>query len=187
AGVTPEFVQIGNETNDGMLWPTGKASSGGMSNYASFINAGYDVAKAVFPQTRVVVHLSNGFDNGLYTWNIGGILGFGAKFDVIGMSLYPTVSNWANLNTQCLSNMNDMVAKYKKEVIIMEVGMSWDQAATCKQFLTDLIAKVKTVNENKGLGVLYWEPQSYGNWKGYTFGAFDNSGKPTVAMDAFSD
>jgi arabinogalactan endo-1,4-beta-galactosidase len=188
AGVTPEFVQVGNETNDGMLWPSGKASAaGGMSNYAKFITAGYDAVKAVFPTTRVMVHLSNGWDNGLYTWNIGGLVSNGAKFDVIGMSLYPTVASWATNNTQCLANMNDLVARYSKEVMVVEVGMPWDQAAVCKMFLTDLIGKVKSVNGNKGLGVLYWEPQSYANWKGYTLGAFDNSGKPTEALDAFAD
>jgi len=36
-----------------------------------------------------------------------------------------------------------------------------------------------------GLGVFYWEPESYGNWQGYGLGAFDNTGKPTVAMNAF--
>jgi arabinogalactan endo-1,4-beta-galactosidase len=41
------------------------------------------------------------------------------------------------------------------------------------------------VNQKKGLGVFYWEPQSYNSWKGYKLGAFDDTGKPTVAMDAF--
>ncbi|TMI66027.1 MAG: hypothetical protein E6H07_09020 [Bacteroidetes bacterium] len=63
--------------------------------------------------------------------------------------------------------------------------MPWDDTANCKSFLSDLIIKVKSVTGNKGLGVLYWEPQCYGGWKGYTLGAFDNSGKPTVAMEAF--
>jgi arabinogalactan endo-1,4-beta-galactosidase len=35
--------------------------------------------------------------------------------------------------------------------------------------------------------VFYWEPQAYGNWKGYPLGAFDNSGKPTAAMNAFKE
>jgi arabinogalactan endo-1,4-beta-galactosidase len=187
-GITPEWVQIGNETNDGMLWPNGRASlTGGMANYASFINAGYNATKAIFPQTRVIVHLSNGHDNGLYTWNIGGLISNGAKFDVIGMSLYPSPTDWSTKNAQCLTNMNDLVGRYKKEVMVLEVGMSWDQAAASKAFITDLITKVKSVNENKGIGVLYWEPQSYGNWQGYTLGAFDNSGKPTIALDAFAD
>jgi arabinogalactan endo-1,4-beta-galactosidase len=37
------------------------------------------------------------------------------------------------------------------------------------------------------LGVLYWEPQAYNNWNGYTLGAFDNSGKPTTALSVFAN
>jgi len=186
AGVTPEWVQVGNETNDGMLWPDGRASAN-MSNYAHLVNAGYDAVKTVFPSAKVIVHVSNGWDNALFQWNIGGLIGNGARFDVIGMSLYPsyTEAGWASANQQCLITMNDMVARYNKEVMVVEVGMPWDNAADCKLFISDLITKVKSVADNKGLGVLYWEPQSYDGWKGYTLGAFDNSGRATVAMEAF--
>ena len=44
--IIPEWVQVGNETNDGMLWPEGKASAN-MTNFASLINAGYDAVKSV--------------------------------------------------------------------------------------------------------------------------------------------
>ena len=188
ADVTPEWVQVGNETNNGMLWPDGKASTN-MSNYAQLVNAGYDAIKAVFSSAKVIVHVSNGSDNALFQWNIGGLISNGAKFDVIGMSLYPSYggAGWASYNQQCLANMNDMVTRYNKEVMVVEIGMPWDSASECKLFITDLITKVKSVNNNKGLGVLYWEPQSYGGWKGYTLGAFDNSGKPTVAMEAFKN
>jgi arabinogalactan endo-1,4-beta-galactosidase len=187
AGVTPEWVQVGNETNDGMLWPNGKASApGGMANYARLVNAGYDAVKSVFPTARVILHLSNGWDNGLYTWNIGGLINNGAKFDVIGLSLYPTATDWSSRNTQCLANMTDLISRYQKEVMVVEVGMPWDQAVACRAFLTDLINKVKSIPANKGIGVLYWEPQCYANWQGYTLGAFDNSGKPTEAMLAFA-
>ncbi len=109
------------------------------------------------------------------------------KYDVIGMSLYPTWAgtNWAIANQNCLNNMNDMVSRYNKEVMIVEVGMPWDNATECKSFLTDIIAKAKTVSNNKCLGVLYWEPQCYNNWKGYTLGAFNNNGRPSIALDAF--
>ena len=79
-----------------------------------------------------------------------------------------------------------MVTQYGKEVMVVEVGMSWDSPQECRQFLSDLILKVKTVQGNKGLGVLYWEPQAY-NWQSYTLGAFDISGRPTVALDAFKN
>jgi arabinogalactan endo-1,4-beta-galactosidase len=185
SGVTPEWVQVGNETNDGMLWPEGKASTD-MANFAQLINAGYDAVKSVFPSAKVIVHISNGYDNSLFRWMFDGLKANGAKWDVIGMSLYPTAANWATLNSQCLSNMNDMVARYDKEVMIVEVGMSWDQSAACKSFLDDLITKTVSVPGTKGLGVLYWEPEAYNSWQGYTLGAFDNSGKPTAALNAFN-
>jgi len=183
-GVIPEWVQIGNETNDGMLWPDGKASTS-MSNLVQLINAGYDAVKTISSTTKVIVHISNGNDNNLFRWMFDGLKNNGGKWDVIGMSLYPNSSNWASLNSQCLSNMNDMVARYNKEVMVVEAGMSWDNPGATNAFLSDLISKTILVPDNKGLGVLYWEPEAYGNWEGYTLGAFDNSGKPTAALNAF--
>ncbi|MGE5521364.1 MAG: arabinogalactan endo-beta-1,4-galactanase [Candidatus Dadabacteria bacterium] len=184
-GISPDWVQVGNETNNGMLWPDGKASVS-MSNFAQLINSGYDAVKAVFPATKVIVHISNGYDNGLFRWIFDGLKNNGAKWDVIGLSLYPSPANWQTLNSQCLTNMNDMVARYNTEVMVVEAGMSWDQAPICKSFLEDLLSKVSSVSGNKGLGVFYWEPEAYGNWKGYTLGAFDNSGRPTIALNAFN-
>jgi arabinogalactan endo-1,4-beta-galactosidase len=183
--ITPEWVQVGNETNDGMLWPDGKASTN-MSNFAQLVNAGYDAVKAIFPSAKVIVHVSNGYDNSLFRWLFDGLKNNGGKWDVTGMSLYPDPSNWSVMNANCLNNMNDVVTRYSKEVMVVEVGMSWDQAAACKSFLNDLIDKTKSVSGGKGLGVLYWEPECYPNWNGYTLGAFDNSGKPTVALNAFN-
>lgn len=183
-GITPEWVQVGNETNDGMLWPTGKASVN-MANFASLINQGYNAVKAVDANIQVIVQVSNGFDNSLFRWIFDGLKNNGAKWDIIGMSLYPTAANWQTLNNQCLANMNDLVNRYGKPVMICEVGMPWDQSAACKSFITDLIIKVKSISGNNGLGVFYWEPQAYNTWKGYTLGAFDHSGRPTVALEAF--
>lgn len=184
AGVTPTWVQVGNETNDGMLWPDGKASTN-MSNYAQLVLSGYNAVKAIDASIKVIVHISNGWDNNLFRWNLDGLKNNGAQWDIIGMSLYPEINNWSTLNAQCLANMNDMISRYNKDVMIVEAGMSWDQPAACNAFLTDLITKVKSVANNRGLGVLYWEPESYNNWQGYTKGAFDNSGKPTAALNAF--
>ena len=183
--IIPDWVQIGNETNDGMLWPDGKASTN-MNNFAQLVKAGYNAVKAVDASIKVIVHISNGYDNNLFRWIFDGLKNNGADWDIIGLSLYPTAANWSTLNSQCLTNMNDMVARFDKPVMVVEVGMSWDQATACNSFLADLITKVKSVTREKGLGVFYWEPQSYNNWQGYSLGAFDNSGKPTVALNAFN-
>lgn len=183
-GVIPEWVQVGNETNDGMLWPTGKASVN-MHNFAVLVKAGYNAVKAVDASIKVIVHISNGHDNSLFRWIFDGLKNNDVKWDVIGMSLYPDPLDWQIRNEQCLTNMNDMIARYGKEIMIAEVGMSWDQATACKGFIADIMAKTKSLPGNKGLGVFYWEPQCYNNWQGYSKGAFDNAGKPTVALDAF--
>ena len=183
-GITPDWVQVGNETNDGMLWPDGKASTN-MANFAQLVNAGYDAVKSVSTSSKVIVHISNGFDNNLFRWVFDGIKNNNAKWDVIGMSLYPSSANWSTLNDQCLINMNDMISRYNKEIMICEVGMRWDQPSACNAFLTDLINKTKSLADDKGLGVFYWEPECNVNWNGYTLGAFDNSGRPTIALNAF--
>ncbi|HEX3043452.1 MAG TPA: glycosyl hydrolase 53 family protein [Bacillota bacterium] len=182
-GVTPEWVQVGNETNDGMLWEDGRASKS-MSNFTQLINSGYDAVKAVFSSAKVIVHISNGYDNSLFRWIFDGLKSNGGKYDVIAMSLYPTTSDWSTKNSQCLTNMNDMVSRYGKEIIISEVGMEASAASTCKSFLTDIINKTKSVSGGKGTGVFYWEPECY-NWAGYTKGAWNTNGRPSVAMDAF--
>ncbi len=183
-GIIPAWVSVGNETNDGMLWPEGKASTN-MANFASLVNSGYNAVKAVDTSIKVMVHISNGYDNSLFRWMFDGLKSNGAKWDIIGMSLYPSASNWSDLSTQCLANMNDMVSRYNTPVMVCEVGMSWTDSTACNSFLADLITKTKSVSGGKGLGVLYWEPEAHNNWQGYTLGAFDNSGKPTIALSAF--
>jgi len=185
AGVVPSWVQVGNETDDGMLWPDGKASTN-MANFAALVTAGYNAVKAVSDTTKVIVHISNGWNNSLYRWMFDGLKANNASYDVIGMSLYPSVANWASYNDSCLANMKDMVSRYNKPVMICEVGMPADQPAACRSFITDLIHKVKLVPDGRGLGVFYWEPESY-NWMGYGSGAFDNTGRPTAALNAFNN
>ncbi|MDR0507337.1 MAG: arabinogalactan endo-1,4-beta-galactosidase [Dysgonamonadaceae bacterium] len=183
-GIIPEWVQVGNETGNGMLWDAGKADKN-MAGYAALNNAGYDAVKAVFPDAKIIVHLQGGQDNSLYRWLFDGLKSNGGKWDVIGMSLYPGENDWRQQNNSCIANIKDMIARYGSEVMICEVGMPWDKPETAKAFLTDLVTQAKNIPNSKCLGIFYWEPESYNNWKGYTLGAFDNSGKPTVALDAF--
>jgi arabinogalactan endo-1,4-beta-galactosidase len=157
-----------------------------MAQYAVLNNAGYDAVKEIFPDAKVIVHVQSGNDNSLFRWLFDGLKGNAGKWDVIGMSLYPTTDNWQQMTTSCIQNMTDMISRYGKEVMICEVGMPWDEAETAKSFLTGLITQAKDITNDQCLGVFYWEPQSYNNWKGYTLGAFDNTGKPTVALDAFN-
>jgi len=185
-GITPEWVQVGNETGNGMLWDDGKASEN-MAQYAALNNAGYDAVKTVFPDALVVIHLQEGNKNSMYEWLFDGLESNGGKWDVIGMSLYPSADDWESLTTDMISNMNDMISRYGTPVMVCETGMPWDDAETSYAFLSNLLAQCKAIADDQCLGVLYWEPQAYNGWNDYTLGAFDESGKPTVALDAFAE
>lgn len=183
-GIVPQWVQIGNETNNGMLWPDGMASTH-IDTFAQMINAGYTAAKAVDSSIQVIVHISNGYDNSLFRWVFDGLQSNGAHWDIIGMSLYPDADTWQSLDNECLSNMQDMVSRYGKKIMICEVGMSMTDSLACRSFLSDIISKVKSLPNQMGLGVFYWEPECYNNWQGYGKGAFNNQGMPTTALNAF--
>jgi arabinogalactan endo-1,4-beta-galactosidase len=185
-GITPDWVQVGNETDNGMLWPIGNATSS-MANFAALVEQGYKAVKSVSSTTKVIVHLANGYDNGLYQWMFDGLKANGAQWDIIGMSLYPSYSSsgWQTVDNQCLTNINALVARYSTPVMVVEVGMPESGASTARDFLTDIITKVNGVSGSNGLGVFYWEPEAYTN--GYGLGAFDAGGKPTEALDAFGN
>jgi len=55
AGVSPEWVQVGNEMDNGLLWEEGRAESH-MKNFAELVTSGYSAVKAVFPAAKVIVH-----------------------------------------------------------------------------------------------------------------------------------
>lgn len=177
-----EWVQVGNETTTGMLWPMGKVSDGNFANFAQLVNAGYDAAKEVYPKTKVIVHVDQGNKLGKFTWLFDGLKAAGGKWDVIGMSLYPDDSDWTTEVADCLANIEKLKQRYGTDIVISEVGMDWnsEQAEPCLRHLVDGAKKVPACE-----GVFYWEPECYNGWKQYAKGAFDNSGKPTKALDAF--
>jgi len=182
-GVIPIWVQVGNETSNGMLWPDGKATTH-MNNFAAMITSGYNAAKAVDSSIQVIVHLANGHDNATFRLMFDGLKSNGAKWDIIGMSVYPYWASlpWATDDSLALINMNDMITRYQKKVMVAEAGYLYNQPVPANHYLLDLIAKTQSAG---GLGVFYWEPESY-NWQGYQLGAWDPATeKPTVAMDAF--
>ena len=188
AGITPQWIQIGNETTGGMLWPDGQNyNDAGFANYVQLHNAGYDAAKAVFPSAQVMVHVDNGWKWETLKWFFNSFDLKGARYDLIGLSLYPEKSNWQSYNQQICNNIQTLYSQYQKETIICEVGMDWIDATTCRQFLSDLIARTKDTAASHCTGVLYWEPEGYQAWSGYGKAAFDNSGKPTAALDAFKE
>ena len=181
-GIDVEWVQIGNETRTGMLWPLGMASDNNFANYAALNNAGYDAVKAVYPDAQCIIHLDKGDVLNNFTWMFDGMKAAGAKWDVIGMSLYPEDSNWQQLTDNCLSNISTLASRYNTKVMICEIGMSWD-SENAEAMMKKMVDGCKAKPEC--LGIFYWEPECMAGWNDYTKGAFDANGKPTAALNAF--
>lgn len=184
-GVTPEWVQVGNETTPGMMLPMGSVDN--PENLTAMNNAGYDAVKSVCPDAKVIVHLDGGNNQWAYDRMFDIFANYDGKYDMIGMSLYPywaeqngETGGWQKVADDCIANIKHLKEKYGKPVMICEIGMPYDQAEPCKQ----LIAKMMKADVE---GIFYWEPEApCGYNDGYNLGCFDN-GAPTVALDAFKN
>jgi arabinogalactan endo-1,4-beta-galactosidase len=188
AGVTPEWVQVGNEITPGMIFPEG--STAHWDSLSRLINKGYDAIKAVSPTTKVVLHVDQGNNNNRFRAWFDSAASHGAKYDVIGLSYYPY---WLqgkpdySLSIDDLgNNLNDMALRYSKEVMVVEVGGEDFKVQNTYDMLVAVQKKVKAVPNGKGLGVMYWEPEGARSWSHYGLSAWGNDGKPTKALDAFS-
>lgn len=189
-GVDVEWVQVGNETRGGMLWPLGKYENG--KNYADLTTAGYDAAKSVYPECKVIVHLDSGNRLDLYQRIFPVLNNNGGKYDLIGMSLYPCTwsddlggypEDWKTATDNCLNNITNVFNLYGKNVVICEVGMPVSKPEASKEMLTYFLAGAKESGHCEG--VFYWEPQAPEGYSGgYGLGAFQN-GKATIALDPF--
>jgi arabinogalactan endo-1,4-beta-galactosidase len=187
AGVTPEWVQIGNEIAGGMLWPEGSSSNFGQ--LAQLLNKGYEATKAVDATIKVIVHLDDGSNTAKFRWFFDNATTNNVKYDVIGMSYYPywVGSDYTATIGALQYNLNDMVSRYGKEVMVVEVGGDYTLVQNTYDMLVAVIAVVKSVPNNKGLGVIYWEPEGEKSWSGYQLNAWQANGKPSAALDAFKD
>ena len=185
AGVTPEWVQIGNEIPGGMLWPEGNSTNFGQ--LAQLLNKGYDATKAIDPKIKVVIHIDQGNNNSRFRWFFDNARTNNVKYDVIGLSYYPywLNSNYTMTIGDLQNNLNDMVTRYNKEVMVVEVGGDFTLVQNTKDMLTATINAVRNVPNQKGLGVIYWEPQGEKTWSGYQLNCWQSNGKPSLALDAF--
>ena len=187
-GVTPEWVQIGNEIHDGMLWPDGRASTNA-KNLVELINQGYLATKAVDPRIKVIVHLDQGNNGALYRWFFDKLEKYNAQYDVIGMSYYPywlkNKPDYTRTIDDLGKNLIDMAARYHKQVMVVEIGGEDSKPENTRDMIAAVIRKVRAVPDRKGLGVVYWEPEGAASWSHYGLSCWGADGRPTTALDGF--
>lgn len=183
--ITPEWVQVGNEIPNGILWPDGHSKN--FKNLGELLNKGYDAVKAINKKIKVIVHIDEGNNTEKITWFYKNIAEQNVKYDVIGLSYYPywIKKDWTETIQDLQKNMNYLAKTYKKEVMVVEVGGEDSQVENTYKLLEATIKAVRNVPNKKGTGVFYWEPQGAKSWSGYALSAWLENGRPSPALDAF--
>lgn len=185
-GINVRWVQVGNETTNGFLWPMGRAQEN-MAQYAGLTQAGYEAVKQVFPEAQVIIHLDQARDAKRYDFIFDGLKANGAKWDIIGMSVYPywdqrekAEKNDAGTLKHALKNMKRLVKKYQTPVMVVETGYEAARPEEGRRFMEKLISACQEM-DGRCLGVFYWAPELEHH---YPLGAFKD-GRPTAIMEAF--
>ncbi len=183
------WVQVGNETTHGFLWPVARAEDH-MQQYAELTQVGYDAVKAVYPEAKVIVHLDSGGDQKRYDFIFDGLKKYGTQWDMIGLSVYPywdkeagIEKNWQGTVKSFTANIKHLVQKYNTETMVVETGVEARKAEEGKVILKAIIDAARNQTDGHCHGVFYWAPELEGQ---YPLGAFQNN-RPTVIMDAFRE
>lgn len=187
-GIDVKWVQVGNETTNGFLWPMGRASDN-MEKYSGFTEAGYQAVKKIYPNAQVIIHIDGGCDQKRYDFIFDGLKKYGTHYDMIGLSVYPywdvvakLESDWKGTVRDFTANIKHLYEKYGKETMVVETGA---EAKHPKEGYTIMKAVINAAKNDCGghcHGVFYWAPELEGQ---YPLGAFDNH-RPTEIMKAFA-
>ncbi len=182
SGATPDFIQVGNEINVGMLWPTGAVyesggapASGSWDHFTSYLTNGIKACNEECPNAQIIIHAAmNEPDNLPAFYNkLDGYAG--VKYQIIGLSYYPAFHK----NLQVLENVikNLMSKEPDKDIMIVETGYSyaWALPKTTydytsvypysqegqRKFTADMITMLNKYECVKGL--FWWWPEDNGN------------------------
>lgn len=127
--LTPEMIQIGNETNNGMCWPVGQISSNGWLPYTTLVKAGikairdFSVTSTIKP--KIILHHAQLQTAG--SWAKSLLQSGVSDFDIFGVSHY---YKWSSVNT--MDAVKDSIAGLKaitgKQVMIVETAFPFTNA-----------------------------------------------------------
>ena len=208
----PKYVQIGNETDCGLLWPDGYVCDEFNNDTqwnklgALFMHAIDGVNSALDAQDTIgiISHVSNGGN-----WFFNNLIEQGVHINILSISYYPM---WHGTFTDLIQNIDELGNEFQKPVLVVETAypftLQWNdntnniigletqllegyEASEEGQllFLHDLIT---LVNENNyGLGICYWAPDwistdQFGSpWENQAL--FDFNGEANDAITAFDN
>jgi arabinogalactan endo-1,4-beta-galactosidase len=111
--ISPDFIQIGNEINGGMMWPLGRSVN--MDNLKGLIESGVKAVRDNSTSCKIMMHYAgiNGAEQFLN--NLQSI-----DYDIIGISYYP---NWHGKDLSKLeTDLKSLSTRFFKPVMIAETS-----------------------------------------------------------------
>ncbi|TDQ41244.1 glycoside hydrolase family 53 protein [Aureibacillus halotolerans] len=135
-GVAPEYIQIGNETPNGLLWPDGKTPKylaeedrfedmeedlqrTAYDACARLLQAGVRATREVLSQAKIILHLDAGGAIKLYQRWFEEMERRKVDFDIVGMSYYPF---WHGSMEQLKANIENVNRSFSKPTIVVETA-----------------------------------------------------------------
>ncbi len=184
-GITPEWVQVGNEITFGFLWPTGHIDH--YDQMARLVKSGCLAVREASPETKIVLHLDQGNDRQRYDNFFGPLAPYQVPYDVIGVSYYPywLKSDYLESIGDLKTNLADLATRYGKEVMIVEVGGEPTKPDNTQALLKAALKAIRDVPDGMGTGLFYWEPQGAEAWSRYAVSCWQDDGRPSPALGAF--
>lgn len=177
--LTPEMIQIGNETNPGMCFPEGKVVNGSFVAFGELLKSGIravrDFSTTSTIKPKVMIHVAQLQDAGWWTKGVIEQAGV-TDFDILGISHY---SKWSKVNTwtAITDTIRKLVTAYNKPVIIVETAYPFTAASKDSynnlfgpsdsvagyplspdgqlNYMKDLM---QAILNGGGKGLQYWEP-----------------------------
>jgi len=213
AGTLPDIVQVGNEIDDGMLWPLGELyvpnadTLAAWQAFTGLLKAGIrGVRDALAPgdTVRIMLHYSQGGSAAGTQWFFDHMSAYGVPYDLIGLSYYPF---WHGTLAALTANLQATALRYGKDIMVVETSYPWraggwesmvnDAVAMVwpatpqgqAQFVTDLVAAVAATPGGHGAGVFWWYPEAIQVpglfvWGGGSLALFDSTGTVLPAAAA---
>ncbi|MBO5033627.1 MAG: glycosyl hydrolase 53 family protein [Lachnospiraceae bacterium] len=156
--IYPDWVQVGNEINTGILLPVG-SSADEPKQLVAMLNTGYDAVKSCCPDCKVVTHIAGGNDYEMCTVFFDIFFENGGKTDIMGFSYYPYWAQIVHDEAKLQKDMSALAAKYGKPLMLSEIGGVESEEEESYELLAGAVRAIKAVPDGQGLGVFYWEPE----------------------------
>jgi beta-galactosidase len=144
----PDMVQVGNEINHGLLWPTGHI--GNLDSLALLLKAGVAGVEAVDNTIPIMMHIALGGQHEEAVFWLDNMIARGVSFDVLGLSYYP---RWHGTLEDLQFNLTELAERYNKPLNVVEYS----------DYKEPVHHIVFSLPDHLGAGTCIWEPLGWGS------------------------